>query len=100
MTMNWSCKIFTVFFCIVRVLSSGQRTAMAAAGSNPSQTERVVRVGVVLDPNSTVGNVALSYIHAALSDFYKAHPTYQTRLSLHFRNPGNDVVAAASAGIG
>lgn len=100
--MSWGHRILasTVFFCLVLVLNLG-RGPVVAAGSNStlSQMERVVRVGVIVDSNSTLGNMALSYIDAALSDFYEVHPTHRTRLSLHYRNPGSDVIAAASAGI-
>ncbi|PKI33812.1 hypothetical protein CRG98_045796 [Punica granatum] len=70
---------------------------MAAEG-DLSRKERV-KVGLLLDSNATMGRIASSYINTALSDFYEAHPSYRTRLSLHFRNPQNDVVLVASAAL-
>ncbi|KAK4765286.1 hypothetical protein SAY86_026376 [Trapa natans] len=87
---------------ILCLMVATSRTIMAAAAAtNSLQMERTVRVGVIVDSNSSaVGDMPVSsYILAALTDFYGAHPTYQTRLSLHFRNPGTDVVAAASAAL-
>lgn len=57
----------------------------------------IVKVGVVLDLNSTVGQMSKTAIQLALSDFYTANPKYKTRLSLLFKDAG-DVVEAASAG--
>ncbi|OWM65879.1 hypothetical protein CDL15_Pgr015304 [Punica granatum] len=71
--------------------------AMAAEG-DLSRKERV-KVGLLVDSNAPMGRIASSYVNMALSDFYEAHPSYRTRLSLHFRNPQNDVVLAASAAL-
>ncbi|KAM3714493.1 hypothetical protein ACJW31_01G336600 [Castanea mollissima] len=59
----------------------------------------VIRVGVVLDLNSTVGEVAESYILMAVSDFYAVNANYRTRLSLFTRDSKDDVVGAACAAL-
>ncbi|GMN66171.1 hypothetical protein TIFTF001_035246 [Ficus carica] len=62
-------------------------------------TQRVVRVGVILDWDSSVGNLAKDYISVALSDFYAKHENYQTRLDPTMKDSENDVVVAASAAL-
>uniref|UniRef100_A0A2C9UX45 Ionotropic glutamate receptor C-terminal domain-containing protein n=1 Tax=Manihot esculenta TaxID=3983 RepID=A0A2C9UX45_MANES len=56
-----------------------------------------VPVGIVLDQNSTVGEMAENFMAMAISDFYAANDNYQTRLSLIKRDSRGDVVSAASA---
>ncbi|PKI33810.1 hypothetical protein CRG98_045794 [Punica granatum] len=84
-----------IFSCIVVLVRNLGGPAMAAEG-DLSRKERV-KVGLLVDSNAPMGRIASSCINTALSDFYEAHPNYRTRLSLHFRNPQNDVVLAASA---
>ncbi|KAL4654542.1 hypothetical protein ACB092_01G387000 [Castanea dentata] len=59
----------------------------------------VIRVGVVLDLNTTVGKVAESYILMAVYDFYAVNANYRTRLSLFTRDSKDDVVGAACAAL-
>ncbi|KAF8035517.1 hypothetical protein BT93_C1520 [Corymbia citriodora subsp. variegata] len=56
-----------------------------------------IQVGLVHNMNSTAGKVVASCISMALSDFYGAYSNYRTRLSLHIKDPKDDVVDAASA---
>lgn len=58
-----------------------------------------VKVGVVLDLDVWAGKLGWSCLNLSLSDFYASHPNYTTRLHLHLRQPGPDVVTAAAAGI-
>ncbi|OWM65877.1 hypothetical protein CDL15_Pgr015302 [Punica granatum] len=95
-TMSRSSTL-AIFSCIVVLVLNSGGPAMAAEG-DLSRKERV-KVGLLLDSNATMGRIASSYINTALSDFYEAHPSYRTRLSLHFRNPQNDVVLVASAAL-
>jgi hypothetical protein len=57
-----------------------------------------VRVGVVLDLKSPVGEIAELCMSMALSDFYEENDNYTTRLALFTKDSVGDVVAAASAG--
>ncbi|KAJ6435534.1 hypothetical protein OIU84_000682 [Salix udensis] len=59
----------------------------------------IIPVGVVLDLNSTVGEIAESCISMAVSDFYAVNADFKTRLALFTRDSGRDVVAATSSGI-
>ncbi|XP_041018053.1 glutamate receptor 2.3-like [Juglans microcarpa x Juglans regia] len=59
----------------------------------------VIPVGVVLDLNSTVGELAESCIFMALSDFYAVNAHYRTRLALFTRDSRGDVVGAACAAL-
>lgn len=90
-------SILVACFCIMLGLTLDRPFGKAAASVSP--WKEMVRVGVIMEQNSTMGEKALSHIHMAWSDFYDEHASYRTRLSLHFRDPQNDVVAAASAGI-
>ncbi|CAA2974318.1 Glutamate receptor [Olea europaea subsp. europaea] len=56
-----------------------------------------VKVGVILDMNTTVGKMGLECIKVALSDFYASHGYYKTRLILHPRDSKGNVVDAALA---
>lgn len=67
-------------------------SAMAQATPFP------VKVGVVVDMDSDVGEMGLNCIKMALSDFYNRHAYYQTRLVLNSRDSKRDVVGAAAAG--
>ena len=67
-------------------------------GEQSTADVNVIRVGVVLDLNSTVGEMAESYISMAVSDFYAVNAKYQTRLTLFTRDSKDDVVGAACAG--
>ena len=58
-----------------------------------------VKVGVVLDLDDVLyGNIGLSCINMALSDFYASHSDYKTRLALTTIDSKRDVVGAAAAG--
>lgn len=59
-----------------------------------------VKVGVVLDSDSSIGKMGLSFMEMALSDFYGFHRNYRTRLALFPKNSMGDVVGAAAAGLG
>ncbi|KAJ6956971.1 hypothetical protein NC653_039019 [Populus alba x Populus x berolinensis] len=57
-----------------------------------------VNVGVVLDLDDVLyGNIGLSCINMALSDFYASHSDYKTRLVLTTIDSKRDVVGAAAA---
>ncbi|XP_028760951.1 glutamate receptor 2.7-like [Neltuma alba] len=56
-----------------------------------------IPVGVILDLNSSLGNTTLNCIDLGLFDFNSTHGSYATRLQLHFRHSGNDLLTAASA---
>ncbi|KAJ6759294.1 hypothetical protein OIU74_025880 [Salix koriyanagi] len=57
----------------------------------------IIPVGVVLDLNSTVGEIAESCISMAVSDFYAVNDDFKTRLALFTRDSSRDVVAATSS---
>ncbi|XP_028786250.1 glutamate receptor 2.8-like [Neltuma alba] len=56
-----------------------------------------IPVGVILDLNSSLGNTTLNCTNLGLLDFYSTHDSFATRLELHFRHSGNDLLTAASA---
>ncbi|KAG5225148.1 glutamate receptor [Salix suchowensis] len=59
-----------------------------------------VKVGVVLDLDDVLyGNIGLSCINMALSDFYASHSDYKTRLALTTIDSKKDVVGAAAAAL-
>ncbi|KAF9662002.1 hypothetical protein SADUNF_Sadunf18G0007900 [Salix dunnii] len=59
-----------------------------------------VNVGMALDLGSDLdGEIALSCINMALSDFYATHGGYETRVVLAIRDSKKDVVGAAAAAL-
>ncbi|KAG6739164.1 hypothetical protein POTOM_056750 [Populus tomentosa] len=63
-------------------------------------TSITVNVGVVLDLDDVLyGNIGLSCINMALSDFYASHSDYKTRLVLTTIDSKRDVVGAAAAAL-
>nr|DAD45633.1 TPA_asm: hypothetical protein HUJ06_003863 [Nelumbo nucifera] len=75
--------------CCLSVLGTGQ--------NGSPKTTSPIPVGVVLDLNSTVGEMARVCIDMALSEFYAVHTNYRTKVVLHTRNSKGDAVNAASA---
>nr|CAD1825570.1 unnamed protein product [Ananas comosus var. bracteatus] len=79
------------------------QSAVVLAGDRSRRGEsamsRVVDVGVILDAKTWIGNVSWTCMQIALEDFDKAHLGYSTRLSLHLRDSGGDVVTTAAAAV-
>ena len=69
MTMEKLKHLFS--FIILLLLSLG--------GDNQSMANDVIRVGEILDLNSTMGEMEESYILMAVSDFYAMNANYRTR---------------------
>jgi len=67
---------------------------VATAQPPPSR----VRVGVILDLTSLIGQRRKVGIEMAVEDYYAARPGSRTRVALSFRDSAGDVVGAASAG--
>jgi len=57
-----------------------------------------VRVGVILNLTSPVGQRRKVGIEMAMEDYYTANPSSRTRVVPRFRDSGGQVVGAASAG--
>jgi len=57
-----------------------------------------VRVGVILNLTSPVGQRRKVGIEMAMEDYYTANPSSRTRVVPRFRDSGGEVVGAASAG--
>ncbi|KAE8647217.1 glutamate receptor 2.7 [Cucumis sativus] len=70
-----------------------------AAAQNASSSTVPVNVGVVLDMESWIGKMGLSCIDMSLSEFYSLNPHYHTRIVLHPKDSGRDVVGAAAAAL-
>ncbi|CAL4967363.1 unnamed protein product [Urochloa decumbens] len=70
----------------------------AAAQRNAAPTAQV-RVGVILNLTSAVGQRRKVGIEMALEDYYAAHPGSRTRVVPRFRDSRGDVVGAASAAV-
>ncbi|KAK4784291.1 hypothetical protein SAY86_018659 [Trapa natans] len=93
------------FFCIplILLIRLDQRQVRAASPAqrpvSVSPLKDMVKVGVIIDENSTVGMLAARYIDVALSDFYDEHDGYRTRVDLCYRNTEKGVLDAASAAL-
>ncbi|KAK1419012.1 hypothetical protein QVD17_28168 [Tagetes erecta] len=61
-------------------------------------TSKEIGIGVILDMDSSVGNMSTICIEMALQDFYQTH-NYTTKIVPHFRDSKHDRVKAASAAI-
>ncbi|CAD6249184.1 unnamed protein product [Miscanthus lutarioriparius] len=68
---------------------------VATAQQPPSR----VRVGVILDLTSLIGQRRKVGIEMAVEDYYAARPGSRTRVALSFRDSAGDVVGAASAAV-
>lgn len=69
-----------------------------AASLQAATAQQQVRVGVILNLTSAVGQRRKVGIEMALEDYYAAHPGSRTRVVPSFRDSGGEVVGAASAG--
>lgn len=83
--------LILLFFMAFHYVAAQNGSTAAPGGVN-------FHVGVILDTETLVGKTSLTSIALAVEDFYAAHPSYRTRLSLHVRNASGDDVRAASAG--
>ena len=57
-----------------------------------------VDVGVIVDMSSMKGKIIRKSISMSISDFYKIHGSYKTRLVLHTRDSMAEPFTAFSAG--
>lgn len=64
-----------------------------------AQRSSTFEVGVILDNDTLVGDIGITSLSLALSDFYSSNPNYSTRLVLHTRDSGGQVTGAAATGI-
>ncbi|AEC08211.1 Receptor ligand binding region [Arabidopsis thaliana x Arabidopsis arenosa] len=71
---------------------------LMGVGLGQNQTSEI-KVGVVLDLNTTFSKICLTSIKMAVSDFYADHPNYLTRLTLHVRDSMEDTVQASAAAL-
>ncbi|XP_024012176.1 glutamate receptor 2.5 [Eutrema salsugineum] len=65
-----------------------------------SQKEALqVKVGIVLDSNKTLGALSLRAINMSLSEIYKTHSSFKTRVVLNIRDSKETVVGAAASAL-
>ncbi|KAK4753781.1 hypothetical protein SAY87_001885 [Trapa incisa] len=86
-------------FCIMLASTFHPTFGNVAAATPVSPGLEIVKVGVIMEQKTTTEEAISKYMGMAWSDFYSERPSYRTRLSLHFMDPQNDVVAAASAAL-
>ncbi|XP_072981956.1 glutamate receptor 2.7-like [Typha latifolia] len=86
---------FFFFFFFLSFFASHQ----ALVGLAQSTAAVPVRVGVILDFETTTGKRSRTSISMAIEDFYAAHPQYTTRVVLSFRDSHHDIIEAASAAV-
>ncbi|GMH09234.1 hypothetical protein Nepgr_011075 [Nepenthes gracilis] len=98
--MATSCRLLFCSFFIYVLISSSSVTKLAAGGTAKGNSSAVpVDVGVIFGRENWVGRMGLTCIQMALSDFYASHPHCNTRIRLHVRDSGQDVVGAAAAAL-
>ncbi|RLM80364.1 glutamate receptor 2.7-like [Panicum miliaceum] len=83
-----------VWWC---VLAASLQAATAQRNAPPGQVK--VRVGVILNLTSSIGQRRKVGIEMAVEDYYAGHPGSRTRVALRFRDSGGQVVGAASAAV-
>ncbi|KAI3965657.1 hypothetical protein MKX01_010614 [Papaver californicum] len=59
----------------------------------------IFHVGVILDLTSTGGNVTRTCISLGISNFYKIHPSQNTRVVTHIRDSKGDPITATTAAL-
>lgn len=92
-------ETFLFFFLLLFSSCSSQPTPpMDTEMGSDGPSSSPFKVGVIVDLGSPVGKIARLCMQIAVSDFYAEHPSYATRLDLHFRDSRRDPVTAASAG--
>ncbi|KAF8084042.1 hypothetical protein N665_0736s0003 [Sinapis alba] len=69
---------------------------LVEVGLGKKQTNEI-KVGVVLDLQTPFSKICLTSINLSLSDFYKHHAHYNTRLVVHVRDSLENVVQASAA---
>ncbi|CAI0376703.1 unnamed protein product [Linum tenue] len=87
--------------CCAAVISNMTAVEGQSTGSSSNNATVVVNIGVILDLNRTdfVGQVGLSCVEMAVSEFYDSHPDYTTRLAIATRDSQRDVVLAAASAL-
>ncbi|CAI0376536.1 unnamed protein product, partial [Linum tenue] len=87
--------------CCAAVISNMTAVEGQSTGSSSNNATVVVTIGVILDLNRTdfVGQVGLSCVEMAVSEFYDSHPDYTTRLAIATRDSQRDVVLAAASAL-
>lgn len=68
--------------------------SLSTAHEDPSY----IKVGVILDMQSSVGKVVHRCIIMAISDFYAANPHYRTRIVFKTRDTKGEPLRALSSG--
>lgn len=93
--MTNTTKTRNTFLTYFVLFLSGFVLIEVGLGQSPTSE---IKIGVALDLKTTFSKICLTSINISLSDFYKDHPNYRTRLSLHVRDSMEDVVQASAAG--
>ena len=88
------CLASAIFCCFS---SSAEQRAEVDGGGNGTVH---VRVGAVLDMQTSEGKRNWASITMAMDDFYAAHGNYSTRVALYLRDSNTSIIGAAAAGDG
>ncbi|KAJ4891241.1 Glutamate receptor 2.8 [Raphanus sativus] len=94
--MTNTTKTRNTFLTYFVLFLSGFVLIEVGLGQSPTSE---IKIGVALDLKTTFSKICLTSINISLSDFYKDHPNYRTRLSLHVRDSMEDVVQASAAAL-
>ncbi|XP_047342747.1 glutamate receptor 2.8-like [Impatiens glandulifera] len=85
---------FSVYLLVLYLSFSGSESQRDVNNSTV-----LFNVGVILDTTTFVGNIGLTYLEMAHSDFYSTHTSYRTRLVLHVRDSNDQIIDAAAAAV-
>lgn len=84
---------------VLFIIFLGLNALLCTTQSNSHSRNISFPVGVVLDLDSPGGRIGLSYLSMALSDFYRVHKNYTTKLVLHVEDSKGLVIDSAASGM-
>jgi glutamate receptor, ionotropic, plant len=83
-------QICLFFYIVIYILNP--------ASAQPTQIKAPFKVGLIIDTNYPIGQIALTSIKIAIADFYTANPSSSKQLVVVQRDSSSNVLAAASSG--
>ncbi|XP_051150538.1 glutamate receptor 2.7-like [Andrographis paniculata] len=94
MSMTKKTITTTLFFAIhILLVRSFREKTLEESGP------LIIPIGVIVDLTSRVGAMAKLCMEIAISEFYKEHSNYSTRLQLHTRNADNSLLSVNSSAL-
>ncbi|KAL3535326.1 hypothetical protein ACH5RR_003787 [Cinchona calisaya] len=87
---------YFIFYLVLKVGAAAADAIADGTNGTAEPTHFSVRVGAVLDSNSSMGAAEDLCISMAHSDFYALHPDYRTRIDLRRKYAGDELDVASA----